>query len=175
MIYLTFIRHGTTDVNGMGYIATNKDIPLNENGVKECESIRFKKGKFDKVYCSPTKRTLQTAKLIYPYVKAEITELLKQKEWGELTNHFKKEYDSEYISKLRNYKINPSGAESLDEVIARLNKFFEKIKKENKDESRILIVTHNGILRIVKKIFLNNNTYEETRYLECFNITLQNE
>ena len=168
MITIQFIRHAVTDIKGRGYLATDQDIPLNDVGIKSCIENKFDRESFDKVYASPTKRTIQTAELLYPYVPVEVSELISQKKWGVVTNHFKNEFDEKTISAIRNYLITPKDAESLDDVLKRLNTFFDMIKKNNKDNIKILVVTHNGILRIIKKFFLNTDSYEETNNLNGF-------
>lgn len=172
MINLKFIRHSTTNLNGKGYVATQKDFPLNEKGIKKCIENRFEQGEFDRVYCSPYKRTIQTAQLIYPYKEAEVSSLITQRNLGIMNEHFKYEYEIEYLSQIRDYLINPQGAETLNDIVKRLNDFLNIVSHENIDKSNILVVTHNGIMRIIKKEFLNNLEYEDSKNLGGFTMKL---
>lgn len=65
---VTFLRHVKTDLNGKGYIVTKKDYFLNEIGREECLRNVFPPNSFNSVYCSPYKRTIETAKIVYPYL-----------------------------------------------------------------------------------------------------------
>lgn len=173
MINLEFVRHGTTDLNGKGYVATKEDLPLNENGIRTCIQNRFEKGRFDNIYCSPYKRTIQTAQLIYPYKQANISDLITQRNLGVMNEHFKNEFDIEYLKQIRDYLVNPPNAEGLEEIVNRLNKFFDMVSYDNMDESKVLVVTHNGIMRIIKKEFMNSKTYEDTTNLSSFSLKLE--
>lgn len=173
MINITIIRHGTTDLNGKGYIGTKKDFPLNANGIMQCLESKYNIGTFDNVYCSPYIRTIQTANIVYPYKAPIISNLITQRDMGVLNEHFKTEYNVSYLKKVREYLINPANAESLDDVKKRLNLFFEILSNENYENSNILIVTHNGIMRIIKKEILNYAEYEDTNNLGGFSMKLK--
>lgn len=173
MINIRFVRHGTTNLNGQGYVATKMDLPLNENGVKMCMENKFKEGNFDTVYCSPYKRTVETAKLLYSYKQPIISPLISQRDMGVLNERFKSEFNIEYLEQVRNYIINPENSEVLEEIIRRLNEFFEVIKSNNNTNSNILVVTHNGIMRIIKKEFMNTETYEDSNNLGGFCMKLE--
>ena len=64
MIYV--VRHGQTDWNLEGRFQGRIDIPLNEKGKSQAKKTKEKlEGiKFDKVFSSPLKRALETAKNI---------------------------------------------------------------------------------------------------------------
>ena len=64
MIYV--VRHGQTDWNLEGRFQGRIDIPLNEKGKSQAKKTKEKlEGiKFDKVFSSPLKRALETAKII---------------------------------------------------------------------------------------------------------------
>ena len=59
------IRHGLTDWNLNGKIQGQKDIELNEIGIKQAKDAKdkFNSYNFDMIICSPLKRTKLTAKL----------------------------------------------------------------------------------------------------------------
>ena len=77
----------------------------------------------------------------------------------------KKDYDSEYLKLVRNYIINPKGAESIQDIIYRIDLFFEYIKFRHNDNSQLLVVTHNGIMRIIKKYYMNENNNIDSEIL----------
>lgn len=172
MINLYFIRHAQTEFTGKGYIALDIDSKLSESGIEECRKNVFKEGLFNNVYCSPTKRARGTAKLLYPYKKAKETKLIAQKIQGELTGHFKNEFDAEYLNKLRNYEIIPKGAEQLNSVLNRIDKFLDCVIKDNPNNSNVLAITHNGIMRIIIKHYGKQKEYLNSKHLEGFIIEM---
>lgn len=169
---LTFLRHGTTELNGKGYLATKLDYPLNENGRNQCKEVSFGKDDFDAVYCTPYKRTIETADRVYPYKKAIISSLIIQRDLGILNEKFKKDYDEEYVRKVREYILVPEGAVSLEDIRIRIDKFFKYLKETHKSTDKILIVGHNGIMRIIRKYYMNEEE-TETNNLGMFDYNLE--
>lgn len=165
---LTFLRHATTDLNGKGFIATQLDYHINEKGVEQCKQLTFEKDEFNSVYCSPFKRTQDTAQLVYPYKKPFITPLITQRNLGVLNEKKKWEYDIEYLNAVRTYLITPNGAESLIDLKKRIDTFFEFLKQQQSNDDNILVVSHNGIMRIIKQYYMPNYEEIETENLGKF-------
>lgn len=170
---LTFLRHGMTDLSGKGYIATQLDYSLNETGFEQCLNNIFPVNNFDCVYCSPCKRTIETAKIVYPYLEPIILSFLIQRNLGELNEKLKKDYDKDYLKLVRDYIIDPEGAESINDVLFRLELFFEYVSSHHDDNSRLLVVTHNGIMRIIKKYYMKDENNIESKNLEQFKLILK--
>lgn len=170
---VTFLRHAKTDLNGKGYIATKKDYFLNEIGKEECLKNVFPPNSFNSVYCSPYKRTVETAKIVYPYLEPVIFSNLIQQDLGILNEKMKEDYSIEYLKAVREYLVNPENAETLEDIIERLNNFFEYIKLHHDDNSKILVVTHNGIMRIIKKFYLNEVNNIDSQNLGQFKMILK--
>lgn len=170
---ITFLRHATTDLNGQGYVATKLDYHINQNGRQQCESILFKEDEFDAVYCSPYKRTLDTAKIVYPYKEPIVTPLITQRDLGVLNEKKKWQYDKEYLQAVRTYLVNPENAESLIDLKNRINTFFAVLKEQHCDCDRILVVSHNGIMRIIKQYYMFDYEETETKNLGKFTYVLK--
>lgn len=170
---VTFLRHAKTDLNGKGYIATKKDYFLNEIGREECLRNVFPPNSFNSVYCSPYKRTIETAKIVYPYLEPVILSNLMQRDLGILNEKMKKDYSVEYLKAVREYLVNPENAETLEDIMERLNNFFEYMKLQHDDNSKILVVTHNGIMRIIKKFYLNEVNNIDSQNLDQFKMVLK--
>lgn len=170
---VTFLRHAKTDLNGKGYIATKKDYFLNEIGREECLRNVFPPDSFNSVYCSPYKRTIETTKIVYPYLEPVILSNLMQRDLGILNEKKKKDYSIEYLKAVREYLVNPENAETLEDIMERLNNFFEYIKLQHDDDSKILVVTHNGIMRIIKKFYLNEVNNIDSQNLDQFKMLLK--
>lgn len=170
---LTFLRHGKTELNGKGYIATKNDYSLNEIGINQCLNRVFSPNSFDYVYCSPFKRTIETAKIVYPYLEPIVCSYLTQRDLGELNEKFKFEYDKEYLRLVREYIVNPQNAESLENVIQRIEMFFQYVMLNHDDDSQLLVVTHNGIMRIIKRYYMNENNNIDSENLGQFKLVLK--
>lgn len=170
---VTFLRHAKTDLSGKGYIATKKDYFLNEIGREECLRNVFPPNSFNSVYCSPYKRTVETAKIVYPYLEPVVLSNLMQRDLGILNEKMKKDYSIEYLKAVREYLVNPKNAETLEDIMERLNNFFEYIKLQHDDNSKILVVTHNGIMRIIKKYYLNEVNNIDSQNLDQFKMVLK--
>ena len=85
----------------------------------------------------------------------------------------KKDYNIEYLKLVRNYIVTSKGAESIQDIICRLNLFFEYIKLQHDDNSQLLVVTHNGIMRIIKKYYMNEENNLDSENLGQFKLILK--
>lgn len=85
----------------------------------------------------------------------------------------KKDYSIEYLKAVREYLVNPENSETLEDIMKRLNNFFEYIKLHHDDNSKILVVTHNGIMRIIKKFYLNEVNNIDSQNLGKFKMILK--
>lgn len=159
MIDATFLRHARTDLNGKGYLATKIDLGLNERGRIEASKHIFDLDEFNVIYSSPYKRTIETAKIVYPYKEPIISDYIIQRDLGIFSETFKRDYDKELVNRINNYEYIPEGAETLYDIRLRIETFFEQLLEIN-DNEKVLIVTHNGIMRIIKKYYLDDENTE---------------
>ena len=53
-------------------------------------------------------------------------------------------------------KYTPPGAENTEQVDKRVCNFVESLFDKYKDDEKILIVTHNGVMRSIKRNFVKN-------------------
>lgn len=152
-LYIT--RHGQTQWNTIKKLQGWKDSPLTEEGIKRAEKLakRLKSIDFDKIYSSPQKRALDTAKILN-YKDIEIVTLDELKElglgkWeGMRLPEVEKEYPEEYylyFNKPHLYK--PLGGETYDELFLRVKSALEHIL-EQKDEN-VLIVSHGVTIKAI--------------------------
>lgn len=98
---------------------------------------------------------------------------LIQRDLGVLNEKMKKDYSIEYLKAVREYLVNPENSETLEDIMKRLNNFFEYIKLHHDDNSKILVVTHNGIMRIIKKFYLNEVNNIDSQNLGQFKMILK--
>lgn len=153
MIY--FIRHGETDYNKQKRYQGQLDIPLNENGISQAELARDELAGFvfDEIYSSPLLRAKKTAEIINEKQGATLIfdDRLKEIFGGESQGQCIHDWPEEKI-KLLHENPKSFGAESYEELCARVESFFKEI--ENSDKN-ILIVSHGGVYRAIYR-YLNN-------------------
>ena len=161
-VYL--IRHGETDWNVERRYQGLTDIELSKEGLKQSEllSERFKNfDKIDKIYVSPLKRAVQTAKPLSNVigVKPIITECFKEINFGEWEGKTVEELRELYKEDFNNFFNNPYRAKfpgdgSLKIVEERVALGFNKILEEDKGKN-IIIVSHGGLLKILFLYIMN--------------------
>jgi ribonuclease H / adenosylcobalamin/alpha-ribazole phosphatase len=144
-----FVRHKKTSLN--------KNIFLGQKmnpGIKDkILNIELKKIKLDECISSPSRRCLDTAKLIYKKSNILISNYLKEIDYGNAENLTYKELKVRYPNMIKLWSKGkdpkfPKGESTLD-VLKRLNKFKSYLTTKNnlKSKKNILITTHNVVLR----------------------------
>lgn len=138
-----FIRHAenTYDNN-----LKNDDLPLTKRGKKQCIYMsKILNDNFDYIYCSTSLRAFETARLITNSNNICKDNKLIERGWG-----------------------NNNGLETDYEAKVRIEKFIEEniINKENK---RILIVTHGSLMRLIQDV-IEENCMERNRVYNCTSI-----
>ena len=139
---LLLTRHGQTDWNVEGKAQGRTDTELNETGIKQAKIGREKlmNYKIDVVISSPLKRTKKTAELMVEGREIPIfyDEDIVERGYGEYEGQKIMQEDFDRIN-----RTGEMGAESNDEFLVRIRRFFEKIQKQYQDKT-VLIVTHKG-------------------------------
>ena len=151
---LYLARHGETEWNLLRMLQGSSDVPLNETGLEQAQALRKKIRKldFDLCYASPLSRARQTAEIAVDN-KCEIIldELLVERDFGKLEGANPENLflgsDWHTLKEAGSLAPDENGVESIHHLMLRAQKFLEKVLAENEEESKILIVAHNGILR----------------------------
>ena len=179
---ILLIRHGQSEWNKLNLFTGFKNIELSEQGIEEANKAgqNFKNLdiKFNIVFTSELKRAQETAKIIlqnlgqWNFLNNEgkiISNInLNERDYGDLTGLNKKEtaekFGEEQVHKWRRgYSDQPPNGESLEDVVRRVTKYFEKVIKpaiQSDDNDNILIAAHGNSLRallIVMNIYEPNN------------------
>lgn len=158
---IIMIRHGETEDN-MDRVYSRDTTKLTSKGIEQIKRTKenIKDLKFSKVYYSPLTRTKETIK--YLELDGIAENRIKEVDFGIFSG-------SDYETILKNYpketKIwteNPitygiPQGESVEIAYNRLKDFLEEVIE--KDEN-ILLITHEGIIRLVCCWILDN--------IECF-------
>lgn len=148
------IRHGLTTANIEGRYAGSTDVDVCEEGFLEIFGLKeeYEYPNVGKVYSSPKKRALQTARAIYPEMTPTVVEDLQEYNFGIFENHtFEeiKEWDSFKEWMQGGCKIAPEGAEDMlvfkERIVEGLQSVILDMMKENITQSAI--VTHGGLIR----------------------------
>jgi len=85
MLKIYLIRHGGTAWSKTGHHTGLTDLPLTEEGEKECKELynKIKHVDFNTVYCSPLQRAKKTCELCHCMDKAIITSDLLEWDYGD--------------------------------------------------------------------------------------------
>lgn len=149
-VYIT--RHGQVLHNVLREYST-ADESLTDIGIKQAENLKeqIKEISFDVIISSPTKRTIETAKII------------NQKNSPIITDDRLKERDCAYLNGISidktdredywNYYgvLEYGTCEEIKPFFARIYAFLDELKE--KDYRSVLIVTHSGVTRAIDTYF----------------------
>lgn len=139
---LLITRHGQTDWNVADKTQGRTDTELNETGIEQAKAVREKLMNYDidVILSSPLKRAKKTAEIIADKRNIPIfyDEDIIERSYGEYEG---KKVPHEDFARIN--KTGEMGAESNDEFLVRIKRFFKKIEKEYKDKT-VLVVTHKG-------------------------------
>ena len=161
------VRHGKTDWNVKGLLQGATDIELNKEGIKQAKELveKLDFSKIDICFCSPLKRTSQTAEiLVGNKIKIIYDSMIVERSFGDYEG---KPNNFDLIKEQWNYKLNDSShnIESLQDCLARAKKFLDKIKKEYPNKT-ILIISHGSF---IKALHFNLIGYDENTDFLTFN------
>ncbi len=160
---LYFVRHGQTDFNVKHILQGSQfDEPLNTDGIKQMEDlIPQLPADFEVIFASPLKRVLMSVEIIKKHFDKPviIKEELSERDFGTLAGKTWKDIpDGEHLRELdrdQQYDYRSYGGESVADVKNRIEKFLQEAKSSGYNTA--LIVSSNGILRLLYKLFLNES------------------
>jgi len=133
------------------------DVELSADGLKQAERLcnRLAKEKIDVIYSSNLKRALVTAEVIASRHQLEVVTCaeLHEVNFGQLEGLTLSEANQRYpeVAKLRmqrSLKLKYPGGDSFIEFSRRVSKFLDRLEQHTAEET-VLIVAHNGVLRVL--------------------------
>lgn len=160
---LYFVRHGETEWNVKNKIQGSTDIPLNENGIQQANTLaqnlldKKSRGEFQvaRAYTSPQLRAAKTAKIAADALGVACLSLdgLKEMDLGEwealnwafIEDTYGDTY--EHWNANRRYVRTPGG-ECYDEVLKRTLDALEIILA--RETENVLVVTHSAVLMALR-------------------------
>ena len=169
---ITFIRHAESEYNREGIWTGRADCNLTDEGIRCAKKLGETINKdFDIIYCSPLKRTKQTLFAIFPEAKPIYDNRIIEISVGEWENTKKELYSNELRELFRKGLYTPPGGETHSDVDKRVCDFIEDVFEKFHGDEKILVVTHNGIMRAIKRIFIEKTNEIMSKNLETFVLT----
>lgn len=152
-MYIYVIRHGQTEWNINKKMLSFTDIELNETGIKQCQDAKklIENIDYDLVICSPKKRTKMTMEIVNSKkIPVVFDDRLVERNAGALEG-----MDTTLLDYRSFWSLGKDGAyecEKVEECKNRVYELLDEIKDKYEDKN-ILIVTHNGICRLINTYF----------------------
>lgn len=163
---IILIRHAETDYGEKNQFMGTLDIPCSERGkLRAMEASRkINPLSYFRIYSSPLIRARQTATILFPNQGLIIEQNLAERglgEWaGKDLSTIKKLFpEAFYKSGIINPYYTPRDGETIESVIFRVKIFlellvdlFDALKSDSQQPTSndIAIVTHNGIIRVLR-------------------------
>lgn len=168
MLSLTIIRHAptpmNTGINTGGVFMGILDIPAIDeeiNAITEGKYSHTIEKEYDVYYSSPLSRAFSTATALFPNKKIQVKESLIEKNLGTWADQNKKiikeKYPEAFLeSGTLNPYFTPPEGEKIEDMIERvkgfLNQCIEEYKSSGNLDYKIVAVTHNGVIRIIRHL-----------------------
>lgn len=170
---LCFVRHGQTDWNLQRRFQSRTDVPLNDTGRAQAHEIRNEMGQrnlcFDRVYCSPLSRALETAQIILDglqiqaVVEPAFTELDLGDYEGRLEQELRTQYGESYDEwRAQCFMVSAPGGESVSDGVARVAAAISTPRHEA-IQGNALIVAHQGIMMAMKIALTGRDDIDSVR------------
>lgn len=158
------VRHGETEWNRKNMILGRTDIPLSETGILQAKKLKDNiPYEFSHVVASPLKRTAMTAKIICENRNVDIKydDRLIEMNFGIFEGKDRK--DEMFQKEKRNFFTRFPQGESYFQVAQRVYNCLDEIIERYAGEN-VLIVTHNGICRVLHTYFKDVGNEEFAKY-----------
>lgn len=168
MIYI--IRHGQTELNRRQVLQGRSDAPLNERGIAQAQQMAEALAGvvFCRVFSSPLRRAVQTARIVAPNVEPEMDERLIEMDYGPYEGTDLTALPPEVRTFFSDFVHNPApaGMEPLSSVKRRAGSFLEDVKRL---EGNILISTHAIAMKGILEQLMpdSNGSYWSTYIGNC--------
>lgn len=149
---ITFLRHALTEYNKKGLLQGQIDCDLSEEGREELKKFAETfYNQYTVCYCSPLKRTKETAEAVL-HGKTPIIydDRIQERHLGILQDTLMTLEKQKQILDRVNI---PQGAESYEELKKRIVNFLDMLQNTYDDNASILVVTHMGVFHEAKPMF----------------------
>ncbi len=153
---ITFMRHGETTYNQAGIFTGRSDCNLSEEGIKAARNANINQADYDLFFCSTLKRTKQTLDCFTNNAPVIYDERIVELDMGEFTG---KPITNESKYLILNFIKAPKrlfNVETQEELDNRVNAFIDDLFMQYSEDTNILVVCHNRILRSIKGNYFEN-------------------
>lgn len=156
MPIVTLIRHAETTYNASKIFAGRIDCELSEKGIRDTKNkFNYQKEDFDIYYCSPLKRSIDTLNLMIEGIdKINIDNRIIEISIGDWEGKSKETLPQDLLANYRKGIYTPLHAETIKEVDERVSSFILELFDLFDDDTKILVITHNGVMRSIKRNFV---------------------
>jgi probable phosphoglycerate mutase len=157
---LYLIRHGATTLSSEDRFSGGTEVDLSKEGrwQAECLAKRLANDQISAIYCSPMRRTMETAAIIgAPYsLQPEIRDGLREihhGRWETLSRQDVEErYPEEYTTWQQDpFTFAPLGGESGVMVMARALPVIREIVVKHTGQT-VAVVSHKATIRLVQSV-----------------------
>jgi broad specificity phosphatase PhoE len=164
MLYLTIVRHAPTSLNKEGVFMGILDVPAIEEEVIKIENGEYKsyfREEYDTYFSSPLSRAYSTAQALFQNKKIKKIDDLLEKNLGAWAGLNKKEVrkkspEAFLESGMLNPFFTPPEGETIEEMVERVQKFLnmciDVYRNADKLDYKIIAVTHNGVVRVIRHL-----------------------
>ena len=170
------LRHGATDYNKQGLLQGLLDTPLNDDGKQQAIITGELLGEenIDIIYTSPLIRAKETASLLHLDVPIYVDERLIERDLGVYEGKPIKQFNRLTYASYHDID-RKDNVETVTEVYDRISSFFEELKQKG-NQSGIVIVTHGGVIKVIRNYFNgipNNGICNEKSISNCDMLTFE--
>ena len=154
---LFLVRHGATTLSAEDRFAGSTDVPLSDEGRRQAAALaeRLRNEPIAAVYCSPMRRTIETASILAephrvdPVTRPGLREI-DHGRWEGLTRQdVETRYHDEYLRWEEDpFTVAPAGGECGVDVMARALPVIRAIV-ESHEGQQVLVVSHKATIRLV--------------------------
>jgi len=150
---LLLMRHGEVEGGSTGRFLGATDLPLSEEGRRQARAVVscIKQAKPGVCYCSPSKRTQETARVVARGIKTKVEPDLREVDFGEWEGKTFEEISAsnpEHVQRWTEFEgfVFPGG-EAIDGFVSRIQSAVKRMAAEQAEV--VLAVTHGGVIRMI--------------------------
>lgn len=170
------MRHAETVYNAKKIFTGRTDCELTDKGIQETiKRFSFHKKDFDQYYCSPLKRSRLTLELVVKDLdNFKVDDRITEISIGDWEGKKKSDFPENLLHDYRNGIYTPPNAETSQMVDRRVSNFVIELFEKYDEKTKILVVTHNGVMRSIKRNFVPNYENIMSNNLDCITLDESN-
>ena len=154
---LLLTRHGETEWNKTNRVLGRSEIPLNNTGIEQANHMVeiLHDEKICAIYSSPLERAFYIGNLIAIDHNLEciVDSRLIEMNFGIFEGVMRN--DKKYLQEKRKLFSRYPEGESYMQVAGRVYPFMRDLEKNHSDKDTVLVITHNGICRVIANYFVD--------------------